>query len=104
MVLRSKNEQTLQEEFKKMKTGGASAFRASPGQLLRTRQLRQQFVVRLVLLARADERFHGFNRVEVHHHAAQLAHRLDVPALEQLLFLAGAAARDVQRREQATVG
>lgn len=36
-------------------------------------QLGEQLVIGLVLFEGRSERFHGFNRIQVHHHAAEFA-------------------------------
>src|SRR5439155_25816923 len=77
---------------------------ARPAPTGRLHQLSQQFVVGLVLLQRGDERFHRFDRVQVHHGAAELADRLNVLRRKEFFLFARAALGNVDCREQAAVG
>ena len=67
-------------------------------------QLGQQLLVGLVLFEGGDERFHRLNRIQVHHHAAKLAHGFDLVLGKKFLFLARAAFGDVDGGEKAAVG
>src|ERR1035441_3401016 len=66
-------------------------------------QLGQQFIVRLMLIQGGNERFHRFNRVQIHHGPAELAHRFDLVFREELLLLAGPTLGDVDRSEESRV-
>src|SRR5262249_21320425 len=49
-------------------------------------QLRKELVVRLVLFARGNERFHRFDRVQIDKRAAQFANCLEVFPCEKLFL------------------
>ncbi len=50
-----------------------------------------------------DEGFHGLDRIEVDHHAAQFAHGLDMFGGKEFFFLAGAGARDIDGGKEAAI-
>src|SRR6266513_640815 len=65
--------------------------------------LGEQLVVGLVLFERGDQRFHCFDRIEVDHHATELADGFDVMLGKELFFFARAALGNVNGREEAAI-
>src|SRR3974390_1035053 len=78
--------------------------RASVNPQLALNQLREQLVVRFVLLKGGDEGFHGLNRVEVDHSSAQLADGVDLVLGKEFFLFARAAFGNVDGREQTAIG
>src|ERR1043166_10086817 len=70
----------------------------------KSKQLGQQFLVGLVFLERADERLHGFDRIEVTHHAPQFPHPLDLILREKVFLLARAALGTVDGGNKTAIG
>ena len=66
-------------------------------------QFRQQLIVSFVLFQGGNESFHRFDRVQVHHGAAEFAHGLDLIFGEELFLFPRAAFRNVNRGEEPAI-
>ena len=85
-------------------------FRLHARQLMARFEIQDQVILEsssslvLCFFKAASKRLHGLDRVEVHHHAAELANGLDVFGREKFFLLARAALGDVQGGEEPAVG